>query len=129
MERERQRALHGQYDDQSGFNKLSTQHLECSTSGRELDDQRFVEDDGFPNTLLNAFRACRDRGVATDVGQSILRQIEEHLAGDEQTRNVMVWLGAEWTPQMAGFHSGGDSVKSREPGSSLEAEQSRSSSN
>jgi len=59
------------------------------------DDQRFViEDDGFPNTLLNAFRACRDRGVATDVGQSLLRQIEEHLAGDEQSRNVMVWLGA-----------------------------------
>lgn len=58
-------------------------------------DQRFViEDDGFPNALLNAFRACRDRGVATDVGRSVLRQIEEHLRGDEQSRNLMVWLGA-----------------------------------
>ena len=58
-------------------------------------DQRFViEDDGFPNALLNAFRACRDRGVATDVGRSVLRQIEEHLRGDEHSRNMMVWLGA-----------------------------------
>ena len=59
------------------------------------DSQRFVvEDDGFPNALLNAFRACRDRGVAMDVGRSVLMQIEEHLRGDEKARNLMVWLGA-----------------------------------
>ena len=58
-------------------------------------DRRFVvEDDGFPNALLNAFRACRDRSVWTDVGRSVLRQIEDHLRGDERSRNVMVWLGA-----------------------------------
>ena len=59
------------------------------------DSQRFVvEDDGFPNALLNAFRACRDRGVAMDVGRSVLMQIEQHLRGDEKARNLMVWLGA-----------------------------------
>ena len=58
-------------------------------------DQRFViEDDGFPNALLNALRACLDGGSATDVGRSVLRQIEEHVAGDERSRNLMVWLGA-----------------------------------
>ena len=58
-------------------------------------DQRFViEDDGFPNVLLNALRACLDRGVGTDVGRTVLRQIEEHVRGDERSRNLMVWLGA-----------------------------------
>ena len=57
--------------------------------------QRFiVEDDGFPNLLLNSLRACLDDGVRADLGRSILEQIEEHVRGDERSRNVMVWLGA-----------------------------------
>ena len=57
--------------------------------------QRFViEDDGFPNLLLNSLRACLDEGAGTDLGRSILEQIEEHVRGDERSRNVMVWLGA-----------------------------------
>jgi len=58
------------------------------------DEQFVIEDDGFPNALRNAFRACRERGVGAGIGQSILRQIEEHLGGDERSRNLMVWLGA-----------------------------------
>lgn len=58
-------------------------------------DQRFViEDDGFPNALLNAFRACREHGLGMEAGQSVLRQIEDLLRGDQRSQNVMVWLGA-----------------------------------
>jgi cholesterol oxidase len=57
--------------------------------------ERFVvEDDGFPHLLLNSLRACLDAGTRTDVGRSILQQIEEHVRGDERSRNLMVWLGA-----------------------------------
>ena len=57
--------------------------------------QQFViEDDGFPNVLLNALRACLADGPRTDVGRSTLREIEEHVKGDERSRHTMVWLGA-----------------------------------
>lgn len=58
------------------------------------DGQRFlVEDDGFPNLLLHALRASLD-GTRTDLGRAVLAQIEEHVRGDERSRNVMLWLGA-----------------------------------
>jgi len=58
-------------------------------------NQRFVvEDDGFPNVLLSALRACLDRGTGTDIGRSVLRQLADHLQDDEHSRNLMVWLGA-----------------------------------
>ena len=64
--------------------------MDASSNG-----QRFViEDDGFPNVLLNALRACLDDGTRTDVGRSMLEQIQEHVRGDERSRNLMVWLGA-----------------------------------
>jgi cholesterol oxidase len=53
-----------------------------------------VEDDGFPNVLLNSLRACLDQGRGTDLARSILTQIERHVRGDERSRNLMVWLGA-----------------------------------
>jgi cholesterol oxidase len=57
--------------------------------------QRFViEDDGFPNLLRNSLQACLDDGKRTDLGRALLEQIEEHVRGDERSRNVMVWLGA-----------------------------------
>jgi cholesterol oxidase len=59
------------------------------------DGQRFViEDDGFPNLLLNSLRACLADGPRTDLGRALLTQIEEHVRGDERSRNVMLWLGA-----------------------------------
>ena len=59
------------------------------------DGQQFViEDDGFPNLLLNSLRACLDGGTRTDLGRTVLKQIEEHVRGDERSRNLMVWLGA-----------------------------------
>ena len=63
--------------------------------GDAADAPRFIiEDDGFPNVLLNALRACLDNGGARGIGRSLLARIEEHVRGDERSRNVMVWLGA-----------------------------------
>jgi len=61
---------------------------------RSNGQQFVIEDDGFPNLLLNALRACLDTGTRSDLGRSVLAQIEEHVSGDERSRNVMVWLGA-----------------------------------
>ena len=62
---------------------------------RSSNGQQFViEDDGFPNLLLNSLRACLAAGTRSDLGQSVLKEIEEHVRGDERSRNLMVWLGA-----------------------------------
>jgi cholesterol oxidase len=62
---------------------------------KRANGQQFVvEDDGFPNVLLNALRACVDNGPRSDVGRALLRQLEEHVRGDERSRNLMVWLGS-----------------------------------
>ena len=58
-----------------------------------------VEDDGFPNVLLNSLRACLDQGGGTDLARSILKQIERHVRKDERTRNVTVWL--RWKPEQS----------------------------
>jgi cholesterol oxidase len=58
-------------------------------------DQRFVvEDDGFPNLLLNAVKAYLDGGVRTPFGRHLLRELEEYLRDDTPLRNLMLWLGA-----------------------------------
>lgn len=59
-----------------------------------LGERFVVEDDGFPNLLQNALRACLDARVRTDVGRAILKQLETHVRNDVQSRNLMVWLGA-----------------------------------
>ncbi len=57
--------------------------------------QRFVvEDDGFPNLLLNAIKAYLGTRVKTAFGQSLLKEFEEHLRDDTLLRNLMLWLGA-----------------------------------
>ena len=58
--------------------------------------ERFVvEDDGFPNLLLNALRAGgRDGGGGGKVARAVRDRIEAHVTGDVGSRNVMVWLGA-----------------------------------
>ena len=57
--------------------------------------QRFVvEDDGFPNLLLNAIKASLDSRVKTPYGQHLLKELEEYLRDDNLFRNLMLWLGA-----------------------------------
>jgi cholesterol oxidase len=59
------------------------------------DGERFViEDDGFPNLIVNSLRACLDAPGAAGFGRGLLQQIEEHVRADPNLRNVMVWLGA-----------------------------------
>jgi cholesterol oxidase len=58
-------------------------------------NQRFVvEDDGFPNLLLNAIKACLESRVRTAFGRSLLNEFEEHLREDKLLGNLMLWLGA-----------------------------------
>jgi cholesterol oxidase len=61
-----------------------------------VDGHRFVvEDDGFPNVLMNALRASlADGEMRTDLGRSVLEHITAHVRGNERSRNLMVWLGA-----------------------------------
>src|SRR5688572_31051592 len=58
-------------------------------------DQRFVvEDDGFPNLLLNTIKAYFDNGVRTRLGKHLLKELEEYLRDDSPLRSMMVWLSA-----------------------------------
>ena len=53
-----------------------------------------VEDDGFPNLLLNTMKAYLDDGVRTPLGKRLLQELEEYLRDDSPLRSLMVWLSA-----------------------------------
>jgi len=53
-----------------------------------------VEDDGFPNLLLNAIKASLDDKVRTRFGKHLLGELEEFVRDDTPLRNLMLWLGA-----------------------------------
>ena len=58
-------------------------------------NQRFVvEDDGFPNLLLNVFKAYLGTGARTRFGKHLLKEFESHLRDDTPLRDLMLWLGA-----------------------------------
>ncbi|MGE0594537.1 MAG: GMC oxidoreductase [Vicinamibacterales bacterium] len=58
-------------------------------------NQRFVvEDDGFPNLLLNAVKEYLDGHVRTPVGRHLLTELEEYLRDDTPLRDLLLWLGA-----------------------------------
>ena len=58
-------------------------------------DQRFViEDDGFPNVILNALKAYLDDRLVTAPGRALLGALENHLQEDHLLSDLMVWLGA-----------------------------------
>jgi cholesterol oxidase len=57
--------------------------------------QRFViEDDGFPNVLLNALQAAAGEGAASELTAALVQAIGARLREKNGTRGVMVWLGA-----------------------------------
>jgi cholesterol oxidase len=64
------------------------------TDGGDNGERFVVEDDGFPNLILNSLRACLDAPGAAGFGRGLLQQIEERVSADPALRNVMVWLGA-----------------------------------
>jgi cholesterol oxidase len=58
-------------------------------------NQRFViEDDGFPNLLLNAIQAYLDGRMRTRVGRHLLNELQEYVRDDTPLRDVLLWLGA-----------------------------------
>jgi cholesterol oxidase len=58
-------------------------------------NQRFVvEDDGFPNLLLNAIKEYLGGNVRTSVGRHLLKELEEYVRDDTPLRNLLLWLGA-----------------------------------
>jgi cholesterol oxidase len=58
-------------------------------------NQRFaIEDDGFPNVILNALKACLDNQLVTSMGKALLEDFEDHLREDHLLSDMMVWLGA-----------------------------------
>jgi cholesterol oxidase len=58
-------------------------------------NQRFaIEDDGFPNVILNALKACLDNQLVTSTGKALLEGLEAHLREDYLLSDLMVWLGA-----------------------------------
>ncbi len=57
--------------------------------------QRFaIEDDGFPNLILNALKAALDNQLVTSAGKALLEHLEERLREDYLLSDLMVWLGA-----------------------------------
>jgi cholesterol oxidase len=64
------------------------------TDGSRNGERFVIEDDGFPNLLMNSLRACLDAPGAAGFGRGLLTQIEAHVRTDPSLRNVMVWLGA-----------------------------------
>jgi len=58
-------------------------------------NQRFaIEDDGFPNVILNALKAYLDEKVSNPAGKALLDALERHLRDDYLLSDLMVWLGA-----------------------------------
>ena len=64
------------------------------TDGSFRDERFVVEDDGFPNLLLNVFKAYVDTGARTRVGRHLLKEFEAYLRDDTPLRDLMLWLGA-----------------------------------
>ena len=64
------------------------------TDGYFKNERFVVEDDGFPNLLLNVVKAYLDNGVRTPFGKHLLKEFEEYLRDDSPLRSLMVWLGA-----------------------------------
>ena len=64
------------------------------TDGRFRDQRFVVEDDGFPNLLLNVFKAYTTGGARTRFGRHLLKELETYLRDDTPLRDLMLWLGA-----------------------------------
>jgi cholesterol oxidase len=65
------------------------------TDGAGQPERFLVEDDGFPNLILNSLRACLAAPDSAGLGRTLLKQIEEHVSADPNLRN----LDLQWNPQ------------------------------
>jgi cholesterol oxidase len=88
----------GSYRSEAGRVKQSTGVSISSvldfTDG-SVSGQRFIiEDDGFPNVVLNALKAYLDNQIGGSTGKALLDSLEHHLREDYLLSDLMVWLGA-----------------------------------
>jgi cholesterol oxidase len=57
-------------------------------------DQRFaIEDDGFPNVVLNTLKAYFDNQLVTATASALFTELEQHLREDYLLSDLMVWIG------------------------------------
>jgi cholesterol oxidase len=64
------------------------------TDGSFRDERFVVEDDGFPNLLLNVMKAYTKTGARTRLGRHLLAEFEAYVRDDTPLRDLMLWLGA-----------------------------------
>jgi cholesterol oxidase len=57
-------------------------------------DRFVIEDDGFPNLLLNTLRASMDDAAGSPSRRSLVEHFNEALGDDNEARGHMLWLGA-----------------------------------
>jgi cholesterol oxidase len=62
--------------------------------GSVMPERFVIEDDGFPNLLLNAMQASGDDHVDGDLGAKLLERLTETARENVPGRNLMLWLGA-----------------------------------
>ena len=88
----------GNYSAESGRVKQSTGVPISSVldfmDGSFRDERFVVEEDGFPNVILNALKAYLDNELVTSTGAALLEGLEHHVHGDYLLSDLMVWLGA-----------------------------------
>jgi cholesterol oxidase len=64
------------------------------TDGSFRNERFVIEDDGFPNVVLNALKAYLDHSVESVTGKALVEALERHLHDDHLLSDLMVWLGA-----------------------------------
>lgn len=88
----------GNYRSEKGkvlqSNGVSISSVLDFTDGSYMNQRFAIEDDGFPNVILNALKGYMDHELMTTVGNTLLTELEEHLRENYALSDLMVWLGA-----------------------------------
>jgi cholesterol oxidase len=74
------------------------------TDGSFKNERFAIEDDGFPNVILNALKGYLDNELMTSIGNTLLKELEHHLREDYALSDLMVWLGAGMDAADGRFH-------------------------
>jgi len=74
------------------------------TDGSFRNERFAIEDDGFPNVVLNALKASLDNQLVSAFANTLLEELEEHLRENYLLTDLMVWLGAGMDAADGRFH-------------------------
>src|SRR4051812_45159484 len=94
-------ADHGRVRQSTGVSVSSVLDF---TDGSFKNERFAVEDDGFPNVVLNALRAHLDNELMSSAANTLLEGLEHHLREDYALSDLMVWLGAGMDAGDGEFH-------------------------